>query len=89
QMRKFQQTQQPPHSLLAPINEAPVIPPIPRAVGPQAPLSAPQTSPGTTPGPLQRQRALRPYPAASDTVYVPFPVPAAASAPAATPHPVN
>lgn len=82
QMRQFQQSQQPPHSVLAPINEAPVIPPIPRVVNPQEPLSAPQSSPGTTPGQLQRPKPAQPDPATPAVVVVPVPAPAPpASAP--------
>ena len=46
-IRSFQQDQQPRPNLLIPVNEAPVLPPLPRLEDSVVPISAPQTSPGT------------------------------------------
>ncbi|MEO5883612.1 MAG: type II secretion system secretin GspD [Caldimonas sp.] len=47
-IRSFQQEQQPRPSLLVPVNEAPVAPPLPRLEDSIVPIAAPQSSPGTT-----------------------------------------
>jgi general secretion pathway protein D len=61
-IRATQKEQQPSHSILVPINEAPVVPPLrasePAASAP-APLAVPPSSPGTEPG------AVAPRPPAS------------------------
>ena len=78
QIRGFQKAMQPKSSVLVPINESPVIPPM----GQEEPLSAPQTSPGTTKSlPLRPQ----PDPAPPATVVVPVIVPPPAAAPASAP----
>jgi general secretion pathway protein D len=73
QMRAFQKEMQPPNSVLVPINDSPIIAPLPH-VEESAPLAAPQSSPGTSRNPLQR-----PKPA---PVEAPEPASAPASAPA-------
>ena len=55
-IRSFQKDQQPQPSVLVPINDPPVIPPLRRVEEGSAQLSAPQSSPGTATGPLQRPR---------------------------------
>ena len=77
-IRSFQKDQQPQPSLLVPINDPPVIPPLRRVEEGSAQLSAPQSSPGTASSPLQRQRTSPdtpegPAPAASDPGSVPAP----------------
>ncbi len=52
QMRGFQKDMQPPRSVIVPINDSPVIPPLGRIDDAGHPLAAPQTSPGTTPNPV-------------------------------------
>jgi len=74
QIRGFQKAMQPNSSVLVPINESPVIPPLRRVEEADHPLSAPQSSPGTT------RPTLRP---GSDSTAPPPPPPA--SAPASTP----
>ena len=49
QIRGFQKDMQPTNSILVPINESPVIPPMRRVDDAGQPLAAPQSSPGTTP----------------------------------------
>ncbi|MEO7055377.1 MAG: type II secretion system secretin GspD [Caldimonas sp.] len=58
-IRSFQKDQQPPKSVLVPINDSPVVPPL-RRVEQGADLSAAQTSPGTTPGPIARPKPAAP-----------------------------
>jgi general secretion pathway protein D len=96
QIRGFQREMQPTPSVLVPINESPVIPPLPGVQGAGQPLAAPQSSPGTTkPLPARPQgdaappppgdAALRPQGETTPVpVVVPVIVPAAlpASAPA-------
>ena len=82
-IRSFQKDVQPSPSLLVPINDSPVIPPMQRLDVPAQPLAAPPSSPGTTPGALQRPKEPPLEPGTSTTIVVPVPVPAtpAASAP--------
>ena len=54
-IRSFQKDQQPPKSVLVPINDPPVIPPL-RRVEEGADLSAPPSSPGTDQGPIPRPK---------------------------------
>ncbi len=77
QIRGFQKDMQPPSSLLVPINDSPVIPPLRRLESTGEPLSAPQSSPGTTPGALRAPKPAQPESAP----------PAAAPAPASGPEP--
>ena len=74
QIRGLQKAMQPNSSVLVPINESPVIPPLRLVEEADHPLSAPQSSPGTT------RPTLRP---GSDSTAPPPPPPA--SAPASTP----
>jgi general secretion pathway protein D len=55
-IRSFQKDVQPAPSVLVPINESPIIAPLPKAQSPAQPLAAPQSSPGTTPGAALRPR---------------------------------
>ena len=57
-IRSFQQDQQPRPNLLVPVNEAPVLPPLPRLEDSVVPISAPQTSPGTA-RPIRRRPRRR------------------------------
>jgi general secretion pathway protein D len=88
QIRGFQKEMQPTPSVLVPINESPVIPPMRRVDEAGRPLAAPQSSPGTTkPLPVLPQGEADPRPQGETTpvpVVVPVIVPAApaASAPA-------
>ncbi len=87
-IRSFQKDQQPNPSLLVPINDPPVIPPLRRVEEGNAQLSAPQSSPGTAAGALAKPR--RPEvvgspspssePAPTVPVVVPVLVPAATAA---------
>ena len=73
QIRSSQKEMQPQPSLLLPINESPVVPPIRHIDDAGRPLAAPQSSPGTTPNPV-----VPPKPAPADgtpTVNVPVIVP--------------
>ncbi len=80
QIRGFQKAMQPKSSVLVPINESPVIPPMGEEES--RPLSAPQSSPGTTkPLPLRPQ----PDPAPPATVVVPVIVTPPPAAPASAP----
>ncbi|MDQ6640859.1 MAG: type II secretion system secretin GspD, partial [Pseudomonadota bacterium] len=54
QIRGFQKEMQPPRSLLVPINDSPVIPPMRHIDDAGQPLAAPQSSPGTSPNPVVR-----------------------------------
>ncbi len=63
-IRSFQKNVQPSPSVLVPINESPIIAPLPKVETPAQPLAAPPSSPGTTAGALQRPKALPPEPAA-------------------------
>ena len=75
-IRSFQQDQQPRPNLLVPVNEAPVVPPLPRLEDSVVPISAPQTSPGTA----------RPNtPPASPPPQTPNPAPTAPAPPASAP----
>jgi general secretion pathway protein D len=78
QIRGFQKDMQPPSSLVVPINDSPVIPPLRRLENTGEPLSAPQSSPGTAPGALRQPRPVQPEPA---PVLVPAPPPASGPAP--------
>lgn len=85
-IRSFQKDQQPPKSVLVPINDPPVIPPL-RKVEEGADLSAPQSSPGTAQGPVARPKpaaAASSEPAPTVPVIVPVLVPAP-SVPASAP----
>jgi general secretion pathway protein D len=82
QIRGFQKDMQPPSSLLVPINDSPVIPPLRRLENTGEPLSAPQSSPGTAPGALRQPRPVQPDPAASAPAPVLVPAPPPASGPA-------
>ena len=85
-IRSFQKDQQPPKSVLVPINDPPVIPPL-RKVEEGANLSAPQSSPGTAQGPVARPKpaaAASSEPAPTVPVIVPVLVPAP-SVPASAP----
>jgi general secretion pathway protein D len=81
QIRGFQKDMQPPSSLLVPINDSPVIPPLRRLESTGEPLAAPQSSPGTAPGALRQPKPVQPDPAASAPVLVPAPPPASGPAP--------
>ena len=75
-IRSFQQDQQPRPNLLVPVNEAPVVTPLPRLEDTTAPISAPQSSPGTA----------RPNtPPASPPPQTPNPAPTPAPPPASAP----
>ncbi len=94
QIRGFQKDMQPPRSVLVPINDSPVIPPMRRVDDAGQPLAAPQSSPGTAANPV-----VKPLPPKGDgsppPVNVPVIVPplgvdptvppAPAGAPASTP----
>jgi general secretion pathway protein D len=88
QIRGFQKEMQPTPSVLVPINESPVIPPMRRVEDAGHPLAAPQTSPGTTkplPMPPPSDAPLRPQ---GDSTPVPVVVPVIvppAAAPASAP----
>jgi hypothetical protein len=95
QIRGFQKEMQPAPSIVVPINDSPVIPPMRSGEDSAHPLSAPQSSPGTTkPLPVRPQGEAAPRPQGETTqpqggttpvpVVVPVIVPAApaASAPA-------
>ncbi len=86
QIRGFQKEMQPPRSLLVPINDSPVIPPMRRIDDAGQPLAAPQSSPGTAPNPV-----VRPLPPKGDgsppTINVPVIVPPPAVDPSAPPAP--
>ncbi len=58
-IRSFQKDQQPPKSVLVPINDSPVVPPL-RRVEEGADLSAAQSSPGTAQGPIARPKPAAP-----------------------------
>lgn len=75
-IRSFQQDQQPRPSVFVPINETPVVPPLPRLEDSVVPIAAPQSSPGTT----RQQRPLLPKPA-EPPPSAPIPASAPASAP--------
>ena len=86
QIRGFQKDMQPPPSLLVPINDSPVIPPMRRIDDAGQPLAAPQSSPGTASNPV-----VRPLPPKGDgsppTINVPVIVPPPAVDPSAPPAP--
>jgi general secretion pathway protein D len=86
QIRSFQKEMQPKPSVLVPINDSPVIPPMRRIDDAGQPLAAPQSSPGTTPNP-----AVRPPPPKGDgsppTVNVPVITPPPAVDPSVPPAP--
>ena len=83
QIRGFQKDMQPPKSLVLPINDSPVIPPMRGIDDAARPLAAPQTSPGTTPGALQKSK---PMPSdVSPPVAVPVIVPPPSVDPGASP----
>ena len=86
QIRGFQKEMQPPRSVLVPINDSPVIPPMRRIDDAGQPLAAPQSSPGTAPNPV-----VRPLPPKGDgsppPVNVPVIVPPPAVDPSAPPAP--
>ncbi|MDQ6684895.1 MAG: type II secretion system protein GspD, partial [Pseudomonadota bacterium] len=73
QIRAFQQAQQPKPSLLIPVGDSPVIPPLRRVEGNEAPISAPQTSPGTEP---PKVRKASPTPGDASALPMPIIVPA-------------
>jgi len=81
QIRGFQKDMQPPSSLVVPINDSPVIPPLRRLENTGDPLAAPQSSPGTAPGALRPPKPVQPEPPASAPVLVPAPPPASGPAP--------
>ncbi|MDQ2733908.1 MAG: type II secretion system secretin GspD [Pseudomonadota bacterium] len=85
-IRSFQKDMQPPKSLVVPINDSPIVPPLQQINVPAQPLAAPPSSPGTTPGPLQRPKTPPLEPGTSTTVVVPVIVPAP---PPAAPAPSN
>ncbi|HEV7576778.1 MAG TPA: type II secretion system secretin GspD [Caldimonas sp.] len=84
QIRSFQKEMQPKPSVLVPINDSPVIPPMRRIDDAGQPLAAPQSSPGTTPNP-----AVRPPPPKGDgsppTINVPVITPPPAVDPSVPP----
>ncbi|MEO8921392.1 MAG: type II secretion system secretin GspD [Caldimonas sp.] len=82
-IRSFQKDVQPAKSLVVPINDSPIVPPLQQINVPAQPLAAPPSSPGTTPGPLQRPTTPPVEPGTSTTVVVPVivPAPPAATAP--------
>ena len=85
QIRGFQKDMSPPSSVLVPINDSPVVPPL-RGIGDAArPLAAPQSSPGTAPGLLQKPKPVAPDPA--PTIVVPVIVPPPGVDPSAQPAP--
>jgi general secretion pathway protein D len=83
QIRGFQKEMQPKPSVLVPINDSPVIPPMRRLDEAGQPLAAPQSSPGTTKPALPARP--QPEPDAAATVVVPVIVAPPASAPASAP----
>ena len=85
-IRSYQKDQQPPKSVLIPINDPPVIPPLRRVEEGSADLSAPPSSPGTARGAIARPKpqgeANEPAPTVPVIVPVLVPMPSgAASAP--------
>ena len=86
QIRAFQKEMQPKSSVLVPINDSPVIPPMRAAEESGLQLSAPQSSPGTTkPLPLRQQPEQAPPVPVVVPVIVTPPAAAPASAPASAP----
>ena len=91
-IRSFQKDQQPNPSLLVPINDPPVIPPLQRIEEGNAQLSAPQSSPGTAPSALAKPRrpeagASEPAPTVPVVVPILVPVPSTPASAPATPRP--
>ncbi|MDQ6628394.1 MAG: type II secretion system secretin GspD, partial [Pseudomonadota bacterium] len=83
QIRGFQKDMQPSRSLLVPINDSPVIPPMRGIDDAARPLAAPQSSPGTAPGAL---KGAKPMPSeSSPPVVVPVIVPPPAVDPSVPP----
>ena len=83
-IRSFQKDQQPPKSVLIPINDPPVVPPLRRVEEGSADLSAPPSSPGTAPGAIARPKpqgaATEPAPTVPVIVPVLVPLPSAGAA---------
>ncbi len=78
-IRSFQSEMTPARSIVLPVNETPVIPPLPGLANSNTPISAPQTSPGTESGRLLKPKPAEPEPPA------PLPPPIIVPAPAAPP----
>ena len=80
-IRSFQKDQQPVPSLVLPIADSPVVPPLRGLEDSVVPIAAPQTNPGTTPGALQRPRPTPPANAPATVIVVPVaPEPPASAA---------
>ncbi len=77
-IRALQKDMQPKPTLVLPVGETPVLPPMQRVEDSTLPVAAPQTSPGT------ERRPKPPEPRASEPVLVPVPVPVPVPAPAAS-----
>jgi general secretion pathway protein D len=78
-IRSFQSEMTPNRSIVLPVNETPVIPPLPGLANSNTPISAPQTSPGTESGRLLKPKPAEPEPPA------PLPPPVIVPAPVAPP----
>ncbi len=78
-IRSFQSEMTPNRNIVLPVNETPVIAPLPGLANSNTPISAPQTSPGTESG-----RLLKPKPAEPEAP-APLPPPVIVPAPAAPP----
>jgi hypothetical protein len=76
----------PNRNIVLPVNETPVIPPLPGLANSNTPISAPQTSPGTESGRLLKPKPEQPEAPAPLPPPVIVPAPAApAPSPAAAP----
>jgi len=88
QVRGFQKDMQPASSLLVPINDSPVVPPMRRIDDAGQPLAAPQSSPGTSPGALQKPKSA-PADGTPPPIVVPVIVPPPGVDPNAPPAPAS
>ncbi len=81
-IRSFQKDAQPSPSVLVPVNDAPVIPPLRRLDDPSVPVAVPPSSPGTAPPGLDQNK---PSPRSKDDPDVPVPRTGPANAPTVAP----
>jgi len=90
-IRSFQRDMQPAHSIVLPVNETPVVPPLNRLQDSNTPISAPQTSPGTESGRLNPppRPSSTPDPAASLPPPIIVPAPTTPAPIAAPPPPTG
>jgi general secretion pathway protein D len=87
-IRSFQSDMTPTHNIVLPVNDTPVIPPLPGLANSNTPISAPQTSPGTESGRLLKPKPAEPEAPAPAPLPPPVIVPApAAPAPSSVPGP--